>query len=134
MRNEGACAAGLQKCINLKYDPHSSLTLSRTCEACAVAEVHVLHSFGECQLVDSACGWECKVREKDKVRNEEACVAVRQKLFNKLRSGNRLTLTHPLTVSRTCEARALVEVHGLHAHGKLQLGDIPCEIEHREAR
>ena len=34
------------------------LTLSRTCEAVAVAEVHGLHSFGEYDLIDSACGRE----------------------------------------------------------------------------
>jgi len=39
-------------------DPHSSLTLSRTCEALAVAEVHAMQSFGEYDLVDSACGRE----------------------------------------------------------------------------
>jgi hypothetical protein len=33
---------------------------------------------------------------------------------------------HSLTLSRTCDALALVEEHGLHAHGKVQLGDIPC--------
>ena len=53
------------------------LTLSRTCEACAVAEVHALHSVGEHDLVDSACGREGEERGKDKVRNEEACVAGR---------------------------------------------------------
>ena len=31
----------------------------------------------------------------------------------------------PLTLSRTCEA-APAEVHGLHAHGKLQLRHITC--------
>ena len=45
-------------------------TLSRTCEACAGREVHGLHSFGEHDLVDSACGWEGEVRKKDKVRSE----------------------------------------------------------------
>ena len=73
VRNEGRTAAGLQKRINLKYDPHSSLTLSRTCEARAAAEVHALHARGEHDLVDSACGREGKDREKHKVRKEEGC-------------------------------------------------------------
>ena len=45
-------------------------TLSRTCEALALIEVHGLHAFGEHDLVDSACGWEGEVRKKDKVRSE----------------------------------------------------------------
>ena len=51
------------------------LTLSRTCEALAEAEVHALHAFGEYDLVDSTCGREGKERKKDKVRKEEACAA-----------------------------------------------------------
>jgi hypothetical protein len=43
--------------------------------------------------------------------------------------GNLVNHTHPLTLSRTCEARALCEVHRLHAHGKLQMCDVPCENE-----
>ena len=54
------------------------LTLSRTCEALAVAEVHTLHAFGEHDLVDSACGREGEVREEEETRNEEACAAGRQ--------------------------------------------------------
>ena len=69
MRNEEACAAESQeRKINMNLT--HPLTLSRTCEALAVAEVHGLHAFGEHELVDSACGWEGEVREKDKVRNE----------------------------------------------------------------
>ena len=51
------------------------LTLSRTCEAIAEAEVHLLHAHGEHDLVDSACGREGKEREKEEVRNEETCAA-----------------------------------------------------------
>ena len=54
------------------------LTLGRTCEALAVAEVHALHAFGEHDLVDSACGREGGEREKDKVRKEESCAAGHQ--------------------------------------------------------
>ena len=60
------------------------LTLSRTCEALAVAEVHALHSFGEYEFVDSACEREGEERGKDKVRNEERCAAGRKKLLNKI--------------------------------------------------
>ena len=52
-----------------------TLSLSRTCEATAVREGHGLHAFGKYDLVDSACGREGDEREKDKVRNEEACAA-----------------------------------------------------------
>ena len=58
------------------------LTLSRTCKALAVIEVHTLHAFGELELVDSTCGWECGVRENDQMRNEETRAAG-LKLFNK---------------------------------------------------
>ena len=51
-------------------DPHSSLILSRTCEALAAAEVHLLHALGEHDLVDGTCGREGEEREKDEVRNE----------------------------------------------------------------
>ena len=51
------------------------LTLSRTCEALAALEVHGLHSFGEHELVDGACGREGGERGKDKMMNEEACAA-----------------------------------------------------------
>ena len=51
--------------------------ISRTCEARAAAEVHGLHAFGEYDLVDSTCGREGDEREKEKVRNEEACAAGR---------------------------------------------------------
>ena len=54
------------------------LTLSHTCEALAVAEVHGLHSFGEYELVDSACGREGEEKESNKMRNEEACAAGRK--------------------------------------------------------
>ena len=52
-----------------------TLTLSRTCEALAGPEVHTLHTLGEHDLVDSACGREGKERKKDNVRKEEACAA-----------------------------------------------------------
>ena len=40
-----------------------------------------------------------------------------------------MTINHPLTLSRTCDARAHGEVHVLHAHGKVHLLNIPCEKE-----
>ena len=46
------------------------LTLSRTCEALAVVEVHGLHAFGEYDLVDGTCGREGEVRERKTVRKE----------------------------------------------------------------
>ena len=52
MRNEGRAAADRQKLLN-KYDHHSSLTISRTCEARAAVEAHGLHAHGEDDLVDS---------------------------------------------------------------------------------
>ena len=48
-------AAGLQNVLNY-YDHHSSLTVSRTCEAVARPEIHALHTLGEHDLVDLACG------------------------------------------------------------------------------
>ena len=63
-----------------KYDHHSSL--SRTCEALAEKEVHLLHAYGEHDLVDSACGSEGEVRERNTVRNEGGRAADRKKLFN----------------------------------------------------
>ena len=47
----------------------------------ALLEVHALHAFGEHDLVDSACGWKGKVREKNKVRNEEGRAAGPQELI-----------------------------------------------------
>ena len=64
-----------------KYEPHSYPKLCRTCEATAPPKVHVLHSIGEHELVDGACGREGKERKKDKVRKEEACAAEPPKLF-----------------------------------------------------
>ena len=58
-----------------KYEPHSSLSLCRTCEARAPIERHGLHAFGEYDLIDGACGREGEKREKEKMRNEEACAA-----------------------------------------------------------
>ena len=55
------------------------LTLSRTCKALAAVEVHLLHAFGEHDLVDSAFGRDGKERKRDKTRNEEACAAESQK-------------------------------------------------------
>ena len=46
--------------------------------------------------------------------------------------GNVLNKYEPhssLTPSLTFEATAVAEVHALHAHGKFQLPDIPCEKE-----
>jgi hypothetical protein len=37
-------------------------------------------------------------------------------------------------LSRTCDAPAEHEVHGLHAHGKVHLPDIPCEKGRMEGR
>ena len=37
-----------------------------------------------------------------------------------------MNITH-LKIGRTCDATAEQEVHGLHAHGKVHLPDIPCE-------
>ena len=73
MRNEEASAAG-QNVLN-KYDHHSSLTLSRTCDAPAAVEVHTLHALGEHDLVDGACEKEGEETEKDQMRNEEARAA-----------------------------------------------------------
>ena len=46
-----------------------------------------------------------------------------QNLFNQNNNvqGTFMTITHPLTVSRTGEAPAKLEVHGLHAHGEHDL-------------
>ena len=52
-RNEGRPEAGRKNLLN-KYDLHSYLTLSRTCEVPASPEVHFLHAFGEHDLVDGA--------------------------------------------------------------------------------
>jgi hypothetical protein len=43
-----------------------------------------------------------------------------------------MTLTHTLTLSSTFEVVAVLEVHGLHAHGKVHLRDIPCEKRRME--
>jgi hypothetical protein len=51
IRNEEASAAGLNHLINMNLT--HSLTLSRTCDAFAVVEVHTLHALGEHDLVDS---------------------------------------------------------------------------------
>ena len=67
MRNEGFFAAKkLFKICSGTSEPHSSLTLSRTCDVLAVAEVHVLHSFGEHDLVDGTCEREGEEKRKDK--------------------------------------------------------------------
>ena len=57
--------------------------LFRTCEVPAAAEVHLLHAFGEHDLVDGTCGRKGEERKKEKVRKEEACAAGRKKLLNK---------------------------------------------------
>ena len=51
-----------------------------------------------------------------------------------MRSGNPLTFTHPLTLSRTCEAVAPIEVHGLHTHGEHDLVDSTCGREGEERK
>ena len=56
---------------------HSLLTLSRTCEALAVVEVHDLHAHGKHELVDGTCGGKGEERQKKKVRKEGACAAGR---------------------------------------------------------
>ena len=62
MRNEGYAAGLKTYLINIiirdLLDHTHPLTVSRTCEALAEGEVHGLHSFGEYDLVDSACGRE----------------------------------------------------------------------------
>ena len=63
-----------------KYEIHSYLHLSRTCEALAVKEVHGLHALGEYELVDGTWEREGEERKKDKVRKEEACAAELQPL------------------------------------------------------
>ena len=73
MRNEGAFAAKSPKTINMTFT--HTLNRSRTCKARAAKEVHGLHAFGEHDLVDGTCGREGDEREKEKVRNEEACAA-----------------------------------------------------------
>ena len=45
-----------------------------------------------------------------------------------------MTITHPLTPSRTCEARAVVEVHTLHSFGEYDLIDGTCGREGDEKR
>ena len=59
------------------------LTVSRTCDALAVVEVHGLHAVGEHDLADVTCGREGDEREREKVRNEEASAAGRQNVLNK---------------------------------------------------
>ena len=53
---------------NFNDDTHP-LTISRTCEAMAPIERHVLHSVGEQELVDGTCGRERE--EGGKYTNEE---------------------------------------------------------------
>ena len=68
------------------------------------------------------------MREKEKVRNEEACAAGRQNvLLNN-------TFTHSLTLSRTCEGIATHEVHFLHALGEHELANVTCEREGEERK
>ena len=55
--------------------------ISRTSKFRALLEVHGLHAFGEYDLVDSTCGREGDEKEKEKVRNEEACAAESQKTY-----------------------------------------------------
>ena len=45
-----------------------------------------------------------------------------------------MTITHPLTLSRTCEALAELEVHGLHAVGEHDLVDGTCGREGKERK
>ena len=37
-----------------------------------------------------------------------------------------MTFTHQLTLSRTCEATAVLEVYALHTHGEYELVDGTC--------
>jgi hypothetical protein len=55
VRNEGRAAVGRRNIVLNKYEPHSSLTLSLTFEAIAVAEVHALHAHGKFHLPDIPC-------------------------------------------------------------------------------
>ena len=48
--------------------------------------------------------------------------------------GTFLTITHLLFLSRTCEAPAVAEVHGLHAFGEYDLVDGTCGREGDEKR
>ena len=41
---------------------------------------------------------------------------------------------HSSNLSRTCDAGASLEVHTLHAHGKLQLRKVTCEKEDSATR
>ena len=43
-----------------------------------------------------------------------------------------MNLTHSLTLSRTCDAFAAVEVHTLHALGEHDLADVTCGREGKE--
>ena len=63
-------------------------------------------------------------RKKDKVRNEGACGWL-PNLLNKYNNvqGTFLTITHTLTLGRTGEAPAKLEVHTLHAHGEHEFVD-----------
>ena len=50
---------------------------------------------------------------------------IRKNLFNYILSGSILDHHSSLTVSRTCEAFAVAEVHFLHAHGEHELSNVP---------
>ena len=74
------------------------LTLSRTCEAKAVAEVHGQHAFGEYDLVDGTCERKGKKRKKEKMMNEEACAAGRiNYIMNNLGSDLHSDVALPVT-------------------------------------
>ena len=63
-------------------DHHSSLILSRTCEATALLEVHALHAHGEHELVDGACGREGEARKKEKGRMRKRARLSLKNVFN----------------------------------------------------
>ena len=67
--------------------------------------------------------------KKEETRNEGRSAAGRQTYETIFR---KMTFTHPLNLSRTGEARAPREVHGLHAHGEHDLVDSTCGSEGEE--
>ena len=62
------------------------LTLSRTCATHAAAEGHVIHAFGEYDLVEGTCEREGEMRERKTVRNEGRSAADHIKCERKLGS------------------------------------------------
>ena len=58
---------------------------------------------------------------KNTVRNEGRAAAGRQNVLNKYDNHS-----SPITLSRTCDARAAVDVHFLHALGEHKFTDVTC--------